>query len=149
VNVLSPFYTKRSNAALYKTIHMLKLQMIGHLGKDCTVNAVNGRNVINFSVAHSERFKDNAGTPREKTTWVECAYWTEKVAIVPYLRKGQLVHLEGVPDVRHFTRNDGTPGVALTLRVFGIQLLGTSKENDPVNDEELLMVAEGSDDLPF
>ncbi len=37
---------------------MIKIQVIGHLGKDCTVNNVNGKNVINFSVAHSEKYKD-------------------------------------------------------------------------------------------
>ena len=56
---------------------MIKLMVIGHLGKDCTVNTVNGKNVINFSVAHTEKFKDSSGAQREKTTWVECAYWTE------------------------------------------------------------------------
>ena len=32
---------------------MIKLQIIGNLGKDCIVKEVNGKNVINFSVAHS------------------------------------------------------------------------------------------------
>ena len=50
---------------------MIKLQVIGHLGKDCTTNVVNGKNVINFSVAHSERYKDASGNQKEKTTWVE------------------------------------------------------------------------------
>lgn len=124
--------------------------MIGHLGKDCLTNVVNGKTVINFNVAHSERFKDNSGSQKEKTIWVDCAYWTEKAAIAPYLRKGQLVHVEGVPEVRNFTRNDGTPGSALSLRVFGIQLLGSSKNNDVSLDAgELEPVAENVDDLPF
>lgn len=129
---------------------MLKLNMIGHLGKDCHTNVVNGKTVINFNVAHSERFKDNSGTQKEKTTWVDCAYWTEKAAIAPYLRKGQMVHVEGVPEVRNFTKNDGTPGSALSLRVFGIQLLGSSKTNETSSDgEELESVAVSTDDLPF
>jgi single-strand DNA-binding protein len=130
-----------------KSNHMLKLQMIGHLGKDCSTNAVNGRNVINFNVAHSEKFRDQTGVPREKTTWVECAYWTEKIAISPYLRKGQLVHVEGVPEVRTYTKNDGTPGSSLTLRVFGVQLLGSARTAE--SETELESVGEGVDDLPF
>jgi len=121
--------------------------MIGHLGKDCSTNAVNGRNVINFNVAHSEKFRDQTGVPREKTTWVECAYWTEKIAISPYLRKGQLVHVEGVPEVRTYTKNDGTPGSSLTLRVFGVQLLGSARTAE--SETELESVGEGVDDLPF
>jgi len=77
---------------------MIKLQVIGHLGKDCTTNVVNGKNVINFSVAHSERYKDASGNQKEKTTWVECAYWTDRTAIAPYLKKGQLVFAEGTPE---------------------------------------------------
>ena len=56
------------NLAATKTTTMIKLQVIGHLGKDCTTNVVNGKNVINFSVAHSERYKDATGNQKEKTT---------------------------------------------------------------------------------
>ena len=106
---------------------MIKLQVIGHLGKDCTTNVVNGKNVINFSVAHSEKYKDTTGNPVERTTWVDCAYWTERTAVAPYLKKGQLVYAEGSPEVRSYTKNDGTTGTSLTLRVLNVQLLGSSR----------------------
>ena len=64
---------------------MIKLQVIGNLGKDCIVKEVNGKTVINFSVAHSERYKDAQGNQKERTTWVECAYWTDKTAVAQYL----------------------------------------------------------------
>jgi single-strand DNA-binding protein len=111
----------------YKRNAMIKLQVIGHLGKDCTTNTVSGKNVINFSVAHSERYKDSQGNLQERTTWVECAYWTERLGIAPYLKKGQLVYVEGSPEVRTYTRNDGTAGSSLTLRVLNVQLLGSSR----------------------
>ena len=38
---------------------MIKLQIVGNLGKDCIVKEVGGKNVINFSVVHSERYKDS------------------------------------------------------------------------------------------
>jgi Single-strand binding protein family len=60
---------------------MIKLQVIGNLGKDCIVKEVNGKNVINFSVAHTERYKDSQGNQKERTTWVECAYWTDRTAV--------------------------------------------------------------------
>src|SRR6478672_6019591 len=68
---------------------MIKMQVIGNLGKDCVVNAVNGKNVINFTVAHTEKYKDSQGNNQEKTTWVECAYWTDRTAIAQYLTKGK------------------------------------------------------------
>jgi single-strand DNA-binding protein len=109
---------------------MIKLQVIGNLGKDCTVNTVNGKNVINFSVAHTEKYKDAQGTPKERTTWVECAYWTERTGIAPYLKKGTQVYAEGFPDVRTYTTQDGRQGAALSLRILNVQLLGSRSNNE-------------------
>ena len=103
---------------------MIKLQIIGNLGKDCVVNTVNGKNVINFTVAHTEKYRDSQGNNQEKTTWVDCAYWTDKTAVAQYLMKGKQVYVEGQPEARSFQRNDGTPGASLSLRVREVQLLG-------------------------
>ncbi len=108
---------------------MIKLQVIGNLGKDCIVNTVNGKNVINFTVAHTEKYRDSQGNNQEKTTWVDCAYWTDRTAISPYLTKGKQVFVEGTPEVRTFTRNDGTAGASLSLRVRDVQLLGGRGDN--------------------
>jgi single-strand DNA-binding protein len=143
---------------------MIKMQVIGNLGKDCVVNNVNGKNVINFTVAHTEKYKDSQGVQQEKTTWVDCAYWTDRTAIAPYLMKGQLVFVEGQPEARSFQRNDGTPGSSLSLRVRDIQLLGGRKDNSvggsyqqssapaysqPAAAPAASEVNEPVDDLPF
>ena len=107
---------------------MIKLQVIGNLGKDCITNTVNGKNVINFNVAHTEKFTSQ-GTQKDKTIWVECAYWTDRTGIAPYLKKGTQVYVEGSPEVRTYPKNDGTTGVSLTLRVQTVQLLGNRGEN--------------------
>jgi single-strand DNA-binding protein len=109
---------------------MIKLQVIGNLGKDCVTNAVNGKNVINFNVAHTEKFRDAQGNQKDKTIWVDCAYWTDRTGIAPYLRKGTQVYVEGTPEVRMYTKNDGTNGSSLTLRVFSVQLLGNRADNN-------------------
>ena len=105
---------------------MIKLQVIGNLGRDCTVNNVNGRTVINFSVAHTERYRDSTtGELKPKTIWVECAYWTEKTAVAPYLKKGTQVYAEGTPDTRSYTTQSGENKISLTLRIHNVQLLGS------------------------
>lgn len=137
---------------------MIKLQIIGHLGKDCVVNTVNGKNVINFTVAHTEKYRDSQGTNQEKTTWVDCAYWTDKTAISPYLTKGKQVYVEGTPEARSFQRNDGTPGSSLSVRVREIQLLGGRSDNGgalssasapATSVPSASDIAEPVDDLPF
>src|ERR1041385_4259695 len=118
---------------------MIKLQVIGNLGKDCIVNTVNGKNVINFTVAHTEKYRDSQGNNQERTTWVDCAYWTDRTAISPYLTKGKQVFVEGTPEVRSYTRNDGTAGASLSLRVREVQLLGGREggvSNTPVMNNE-------------
>jgi single-strand DNA-binding protein len=143
---------------------MLRLQAIGNLGKDCITNTVSGKTVMNFSIAHTEKFKDAQGVQKERTTWVECAYWSERTGIAPYLKKGQQVYVEGNPELKTFTKNDGTTGTSLTLRVGSIQLLGSTNkpessggadnavpgnytQNRPVNLPS--EISEGTDDLPF
>jgi len=109
---------------------MIKLQVIGNLGKDAVVNNVNGKTVINFSVAHTEKYKDAQGVQKERTTWVECAYWTDRTAVAPYLKKGTQVYVEGTPDVRTYQTNDGRQGAALSLRITNVQLLGSRNNED-------------------
>src|SRR6478752_2425345 len=116
---------------------MIKLTLIGNLGKDCVVNNVNGKNVINFNVAHTEKFKDSSGMQKEKTIWVECAYWSDRTGIAPYLKKGTNVYLEGNPDVRTYTTNEGKQGASLRLNVQYIQLLGgRNSEGGAPNDNQ-------------
>jgi len=145
---------------------MIKMQVIGRLGKDCVVNTVNGKNVINFTVAHSEKFKDSQGNSQEKTTWVDCAYWTDRTAVAPYLTKGTQVYVEGSPEVRSFQRQDGTAGASLSMRVRDVQLLGGRNDNAMGGDSQssqqsygggnnmrqepsVSAVDDTSDDLPF
>ena len=143
---------------------MIKLQVIGNLGKDCIVNSVNGKNVINFTVAHTEKYRDSQGNNQERTTWVDCAYWTDRTGISPYLTKGKQVFVEGTPEVRTFTRNDGTAGASLSLRVREVQLLGGRGDNGGASPAMATVesysssktsipnaadVSEPIDDLPF
>jgi len=135
---------------------MIKLQIIGSLGKDATVNNVNGKNVINFSVAHSEKYKDAQGNQQSKTTWVDCAYWTISTAIAPYLTKGTQVYVEGQPEARAFTKGDGTPGSSLSVRVQNVQLLGGNKNAGSGSTDTGAAAAapksvaeDVADDLPF
>lgn len=106
------------------------MQIIGNLGKDCEAREVNGKQVINFSVAHSEKYTSQ-GEKMEKTTWVECAYWSDS-RVKDYLKKGTTVYAEGTPEVRVYDKKDGTQGHSLTMRVFSVQLVGgnASKSED-------------------
>jgi single-strand DNA-binding protein len=143
---------------------MIKIQVTGHLGKDATVNQANGQNVVNFNVAHTEKWKDKEGNAQERTTWVECNYWTEKLGVVPYLKKGTKVLVEGIPAAKGWQGKDGSIGSTLSARVTFIELLGSANETQrPSQDQAATgikqdpaatqanqpVVEQVNDDLPF
>ena len=146
---------------------MIKLQIIGNLGKDCIVNNVNGKNVINFSVAHTEKFKNKEGNVEERTTWVECAYWTDKTTVAEYLKKGRMVYAEGSPSADPYMNKENNPAATLRMRVFNLQLLGTNSHEQGATSgyvsnagsqpqpsmksetQEFEKAHEATDDLPF
>lgn len=143
---------------------MIKLQIIGNLGKDCIVKEVNGKNVINFSVAHTERYKDGQGNQKERTTWVECAYWTDRTAVAQYLTKGRTVYAEGTPEADPYMNKEGVAAATLRMRVQNVQLLGTTNagENNGSNQgmvnnmgsgvqpvAKIEMASESEEPLPF
>lgn len=131
---------------------MIKLTAIGNLGKDAVLNNVNGKNVINFNVAHTEKYKDAQGNQKDKTIWIDCSYWTERTGIAPYLKKGTSVYLEGQPDVRSYTAKDGTNGASLVLRVGLVQLLSSGSKDaqqDATPQQQPSSTEVDFQDLPF
>jgi single-strand DNA-binding protein len=141
---------------------MIKLSVIGHLGKDAVVNQVNGKSVINFGIAHTEKYKDAQGVQKEKTLWTEAAYWSDKTKIADFLKKGTQVYCDGQPDVRQWESN-GKTGASLVLRVQSVQLLGSSNSQGTAttsvnnatyrdygsNQASSAEATEPLDDLPF
>lgn len=103
-----------------------KTIVVGHLGKDAIVKEVNGKKVINFSVAHSESYTDKQGAKQTKTTWFECAKWGENANVAPYLTKGMLVAVEGTVEASAYADKEGKPAASLKLNVFALNLLGSS-----------------------
>jgi single-strand DNA-binding protein len=65
---------------------------------------------------------------------VDCAYWTERTAVAQYLKKGTQIYVEGQPDIRTYTTQDGRQGASLTLRVGNLQLLGGRSGDNSSSD---------------
>ena len=141
---------------------MIKLQIVGNLGGDCIQKEVNGKTVINFNVAHTEKFKDAQGNLKERTTWVNCAYWTDRTAVAQYLKKGKQVYAEGSPEADGYLNKENQPAATLRMRVQNLQLLGggeggqsnsggqpASSSASMSNAPQMSDISEAADDLPF
>lgn len=136
---------------------MIKLTLLGHLGQDASVNNVNGKTVINFSVAHSEKYKNKDGLEVNRTIWCSCAYWTERVNLAMYLKKGTQIYLEGFPEAKTY-KNSNTNEVMpqLAVRVATVQLLSSGNKTEstqqPQNNTDFLSQPNGyeqSEETPF
>jgi single-strand DNA-binding protein len=118
---------------------MIKLQLIGRLGRDATAKEFNEKFVIDLNVAVSERYKEE-----EKTTWVKASYWVKSDKLVQYLTKGSIVYLEGRPSVEVFVNKDGESKASLVLTVNTLELISGAKQQ-----EETQVSTATADDLPF
>lgn len=109
----------------------LTMQVIGHLGNDAVLKEVGGQKLLEFSVAHSEKFTNRDGVKTEKTTWVKCAWWTDRINIAQYLKKGGLVEVSGQPRATAYLNQQNTPAASLEMNVFSLTLLGGSPQSSP------------------
>lgn len=109
---------------------MLKMQIIGNLGKDAEVKTTqSGQIIINFSVAHTT--KRNG---QDATVWVDCSKFVEQgqtTAVAQYLKKGTKVYVEGMPSANAWTGQDGTVNASLRLTAYQIELLGSQQQAQP------------------
>lgn len=109
---------------------MLKIQVIGYCGKDAVVQQHGTESVINFSVCHTDKYKDASGQKYEKATWVNCSWWLENTNIAQYLKKGTLVWVEGIPEAKQWkNKQTGETNPYLNMRVARVELLGGKREN--------------------
>lgn len=109
---------------------MLRLEVIGNVGQDAKINEVNGKKVINFSLAHNEKFKNADGVKQERTTWVNCAIWRNdgNTALAPYLASGSKVFVSGTPETRSYQDSNGTWQSELKLNVQRVDLISSNFE---------------------
>ena len=108
---------------------MQKIQLIGHLGHAASlkqVSTVNGpKPVVNFSLAVAVGYG-----AKQETAWYDCAWWGERgEKCAGWLVKGKQVYLEGEPGVRMFEKRTGGTGVAITVNVRDLHLLGGARDN--------------------
>lgn len=128
---------------------MIQLLFNGNIGKDAVVKTIEGGyTVINFSVAHTKRYKSNNGEKRETTTWISCEWWTDKTAIAAYLTKGKKVLVNGEPSADWYNNNQQGITSYLKCRVFSLELIGDSSQGNSQETPQKGKQGAKRDDLP-
>lgn len=75
---------------------MQQIQIIGNLGEDCQIREFNSSKFVSFRVACTEKVR-SANGDQNVTTWYSCTYNRFESGVVPYLKKGAKVFVQGRP----------------------------------------------------
>lgn len=130
------------------------MNIIGRLTRDAEVRTLsNEKQVVNFSVATNESYRNKQGERVEQTTYFDCAYWVS-AKVASLLTKGTLVELTGRVSTRAWLSKDGEARSGLNFNTSQIKLHGSSKRTETVQAtaqaENNSLTAQGTeDDLPF
>lgn len=121
---------------------MFKAEVIGNIGADVQIKGEAGKQFLSFNVAHTDRWKDDAGTTHESTQWVSCIVNDVNSPVRPYLLKGKTVYVRGNASLRVFSSEKErrmVPGI--TINVRDIELIGGQTDIVPrqLNDKNGLL----------
>lgn len=110
---------------------MLQASVCGYLGADAEVKCVNGQEFTTCRVAHTDRWKDQAGQTHESTQWIDLTL-NGKPAVVDYLKQGTMVYAAGHVKLRCYSSEKARGFVAgMTISVVTIELLGGNSDAVP------------------
>ena len=121
------------------------MNITGRLTRDAEVRTTSqDKQVVNFSVAINDSYRNKQGERIEQTTYFDCSYWiTPNVAKL--LTKGTLVELSGRVSTRAWIGKDGEAHSGLNFHTSQIKLHGGGRKTETVQ-----VTGEGkTDDLPF
>jgi len=134
------------------------MNIIGRLTRDAQISTLpSDKQVVNFSVAVNESYRNKQGERMEHTEYFNCAYWLS-TNVAKVLTKGTLVELTGRVSARAWIGGDGEAHAALNFHTSNIKLHGGGRrtEQEAGNNANATVPATNGnnnggdkDDLPF
>lgn len=116
---------------------MQKTLLIGSLSNDPELRDAKGKPVCSFSVATTERWRDQQGNRQEKTEWHRVVAWNNLAAIcAQYLKKGSRVYIEGKNKTRKWTDPNSVERYITEVVANEMEMLGSNNSSDNTRSEE-------------
>lgn len=134
--------------------------LVGHLGKDPEIRTFENsydpskpNKVAKFSLATTETFKNKDGVKTDATEWHNIVVRRGLADVVEkYLKKGQLVFIEGKIKTRSYEK-DGQTRYITEIETENMTMLGGKKEADTTGNipesTDTAINPPVEDDLPF
>lgn len=147
-----------------------KVILLGNVGKDPEIKVLpSGQPVANFSVATSDRFKDQQGNFQDRTEWHNVVAYGKLADIVrDYVKKGNKLYVEGRLTTRSWDDKDSGKKVYRTeIVIADLSLLsgrgeegsggggytqqrsGSSYDQRSSSNDEYANTGITDDDIPF
>ena len=125
-----------------------KVVIVGHIGADPETRFTpSGTAVANFNLATNESRKSSEGEYRDHTEWHSCVLFGKRAEFAgEYLKKGQLVYLEGRLQTRSWEDDSGIKKYKTEVVGNEITMLGKKVGTGSASQEENNA---SDDDLPF
>lgn len=108
-----------------------KVMLIGRLTRDPESRTTpQGATVVNFSIATSRVWKDQAGKQQEATEFHNIVAWRKLAEIcAQYLKKGRQVYLEGHLQTRSWDDQSGQKKYRTEIILDNMIMLGSKSDN--------------------
>lgn len=108
-------------------MYLNKVQLIGNVGKDPTINTTDGGMVANFSIATNEKSSGNT-----HTKWHRIVAWNGVAKVAQHLSTGRLIYVEGRLE---YPKHNGVEHARIVVST--IRFLDSKKEtSQPVVSEQ-------------
>lgn len=110
-----------------------KITIVGNIGKDFSLNNVNGKNVLNGSVAVTKNYLDKNGQKQSLTEWFSISKWSDRdmSSLLRYLLKGTMVLITGEISVKSYQNKQGETSYQLNVIADEIKLLSAKPQSQP------------------
>lgn len=133
-----------------------KVIIIGTVGRDPEVKTFENGEIVTFSLATNEGYKDKNGSLVEKTEWHNISIGIPNICEVAkkYVKKGDIVYVEGKISSRQYEKAE-FPGAKFTaheIKVNALTLISSkqkSTDNNHNTENTVIQAENTDDDLPF
>ncbi|MEM4364011.1 MAG: single-stranded DNA-binding protein [Candidatus Diapherotrites archaeon] len=135
-----------------------KVIIVGTVGRDPEVKTFENGEIVTFSLATNENYKDKNGNPVEKTEWHNIVIGIPNICEIAkkYVKKGDVIYVEGKINSRQYEKAEfpGAKFTAYEIKVNALTMI-SSKQRNTENTQDTnteVIQAESSaeeDDLPF
>ena len=111
-----------------------KVILLGRLGGEPESRQAGSTTVTNFTIATSEKFKNQQGEFQEKTEWHRVVAWSRLAEICKeYLHKGSQVYVEGRLQTRSWEK-EGVKQYTTEIVISDMQMLDGKQSGQGYNE---------------